>query len=194
MFWCCCLQWSSGSSLPGSTWQFRCWIASSYDSYEGKRWPWSIGASREHKQKKTPMIRIEDLQHTTNHRKDWLFYSLRFLFRCFPRWERRFQIGLIQRKGLEMSCARVLQEKVPPSGGFELEGQDEGEMEVMLDEDTLNMETKLKDLQEWYWKITTENAERGCRSRNWWKRTKLDLTCQRGLMKKTRKEPLHQRC
>ncbi len=49
-----------------------------------------------------------------------------------------------------MSCARVLQEKVPPSGGFELEGQDEGEMEVMLDEDTLNMETKLKDLQEWY--------------------------------------------
>ena len=40
-----------------------------------------------------------------------------------------------------------------PPGGFGLEIHEEGEMEVMLDEDMLNMETKLKDLQEWCRKL-----------------------------------------
>ena len=40
-----------------------------------------------------------------------------------------------------------------PPGGLELEIHEEGGMEVMLHEDTLNMETKLKDLQEWCRKL-----------------------------------------
>ena len=54
-----------------------------------------------------------------------------------------------------------------PPGGFEIEMHEEGEMEVMLDEDTLNMDTRLKDLQEWCRKLglATSGSKMKCLKR-----------------------------
>ena len=54
-----------------------------------------------------------------------------------------------------------------PPGGFEIEMHEEGEMEVMLDEDTLNMDTRLKDLQEWHRKLglATSGSKMKCLKR-----------------------------
>lgn len=54
-----------------------------------------------------------------------------------------------------------------PPGGFEIEIHEEGEMEVMLDEDTLSMDTRLNDLQEWCRKLglATSGSKMKCLKR-----------------------------
>ena len=51
----------------------------------------------------------------------------------------------------------------PPPGGFEIEIHDEG-MEVMLDEDMLNMDTRLKDFQKWLG-LATSGSKMKCLKR-----------------------------